>query len=58
MKFIQFCTTKDAGWFRLFGIGLRWKREKVGLTFSEREGYRKYLKIGKWIYGYLPKSRL
>ena len=58
MKFIQSCRTKDAGWFRVFGRGLRWKHEKVGLTFSERERYRKYFKIGKWIFGYLPKSKL
>jgi len=50
--------SKHMGWFRLFGVGLKWKHSyKVGLTFSERNGYRKYLKIGKWIFGYLPKIK-
>jgi len=46
---------KDTGWFRLFGRGLKWKHESLGLLFSERNGYTKYLKIGKWIIGYLPR---
>ena len=44
----------NAGWFRLFGRGLKWKHESLGLLFSERNGYTKYLKIGKWVIGYLP----
>lgn len=40
---------KYAGWFRFMGIGLRWKHESIGLFFSERQGYTKYIKIGKWI---------
>jgi len=38
------------GWFRLFGKGLRWKDETVSFMFSERNGYKKYLKIGKWFF--------
>ena len=45
----------DIGWFRLFGRGLKWKKETLGLTFSERNGYKKYLKINGWIISYLPK---
>lgn len=37
------------GWFRLFGYGLTWKHESEGLMFSERMGYTKYLRLGKWI---------
>lgn len=44
----------DSGWFRFFGAGLKWKHERLGLLFGERNGYTKYLKIGKWIIGYLP----
>lgn len=50
--------SKDGGWFRILGIGIKWKHESVGLTFSERNGYRKYLKIGKWIFGYLSKFKM
>lgn len=43
------------GWFRLFGRGLKWKDTLIhGLTFSERNGYKKGLQIGKWRIGYLP----
>ncbi len=37
------------GWFRVFGYGIAWKYiPDHGLTFSERHGYTKILKIGKW----------
>ena len=49
-------THKKCGWFRLFGIGLKWKHINNGLTFSERNGYKKYLRIGNWIISYLPYS--
>ena len=42
------------GWFRLFGKGLKWKNSLIhGLNFSERNGYSKVLKIGKWNIGFL-----
>ena len=48
---------KNKYWlFRIFGAGIsckhtsRWK-----LSFSERNGYKKYLKIGNYIFSYLPK---
>jgi len=44
----------NSGWFRLFGRGLMWKHEDIGLLFSERNGYTKYIKIGKWIISCLP----
>jgi len=43
------------GWFRILGRGLMWKHEDKGLRFSERYGYTKFVKIGKWIIEYLPK---
>lgn len=49
--------SRYASFFRLFGRGLRWKHEKLGLLFSERNGYRKYIKIGRWIIGYLPYNK-
>ena len=45
------------GWLRIFGRGLQWKHESRGLLFSERNGYRKYIKIRKWIIRYLPKDK-
>lgn len=34
------------GWFRLFNIfGLSWKPISEGLTFSERNGYKKYVEF-------------
>jgi hypothetical protein len=42
------------GWFRLFGVGLSWKDSKRhGLLFSERNSYRRRLRIGSWGVGML-----
>jgi len=36
-------------WFRVFGKGIHIKDiSKHGSTFSERYGYRKSLRLGKW----------
>lgn len=36
-------------WFRLFGKGLRFAdRSKHKALFSERNGYEKVIRIGKW----------
>jgi len=43
------------GWARLFGRGLKWKHESLGLMFSQRAGLTKYVKIGKWVVSYLPR---
>jgi len=40
--------SKKCGWFRIFGKGLKWKHINNGLIFSERNGYRKYLRINKY----------
>ncbi len=38
------------GWFRVLGVGLSWKNtKKHPLSFSERLGKRKGLRIGKYI---------
>ena len=49
---------RTAGWFRFFGTGLKWKHQTVGLTFSERNVYSKFVKIGRWVIAYLPKIRI
>jgi len=37
------------GWMRILGKGIHWKdTSKYSLYFSERNGYRKALNIGKW----------
>lgn len=44
------------GWIRIFGIGLSWKdTTKHALLFSERLGYRKGLRVGKWIFHLLTR---
>ena len=53
LKNIIICKYSNGGWFRIFGIGIKWKHEKLGLIFSERIGKRKYIKTGKWVFGYL-----
>jgi hypothetical protein len=41
----------DCGWFRFFGgWGLIWKNlEEHPMVFSERNGYTKFVKIGKYL---------
>ena len=42
--------TKGIFWFRLFGKGLEIRdTNKQSLSFSERYGYRKYLRLGSWL---------
>jgi hypothetical protein len=42
------------GWFRILGKGLLWKNLLIHrLSFSERNGYKKYIKIGNWAIGFL-----
>lgn len=47
-----------SGWFRIFGVGLKWKDTTVhALLFSERNGYSKGLQIGKWRIGFLKRNK-
>ena len=51
-KYFSFYYHGRFGWFRIFGKGLKWKDfSQYGLTFSERNYYDKWIKIGKWIIG-------
>lgn len=46
------CSYKADGifWFRIFGKGLVIEdRNKIPALFSERNGYTKVLRIGKWV---------
>jgi hypothetical protein len=46
-------------WIKLLiiGRGFSIKDSTVHpLTFSQRNGFEKYLKIGKWVIAYLPKN--
>jgi len=55
-----FCSYKEKGflWFRIFGYGLLFKNIPIhGLLFSERNGYKKVFKIGKWQIRTLNKEK-
>lgn len=42
------------GWFRLFGVGLKWKDISIHrLIFSERQKITKAITIGKWRISFL-----
>jgi hypothetical protein len=43
-------------WFRFFGYGPYVMRDKMVL-FSERYGYRKVLRIGRWAFEWLRPQR-
>jgi len=50
-----FYSVAGLGWFRLFGVGLHWKdTSRHRMYFSERNGYKKALKIGSWRISFLP----
>ena len=43
-------------WFRVFGMGISIRNtEKFPLNFSERNGYKRRLKIAKWVINLLPR---
>jgi hypothetical protein len=47
--------TLGFGFVRILGIGFDWKNTKIRpMTFSERTGYKKYLRIRNWVFTYLP----
>lgn len=46
---IQWCFTRHAFWFRIFGYGIGAKNTlKHRLYFSERNGYCKRVMVGVW----------
>lgn len=50
MKIFSSYSSDGFWWFRVFGVGFSGKETtKNFLTFSERYGYTKYIRIGNWI---------
>jgi hypothetical protein len=48
---------KGQWWFRVLGVGLSWKDTRIHpLVFSERNGFRKGLRVGLWIFHFLPRA--
>lgn len=59
MKIWTLFRGEGIGWFRFFGRGLHWKdTTRYNLLFSERQGYRKSITIGKWRIGYLKYKNI
>jgi hypothetical protein len=53
---LKFYSHNRFGWFRFFGIGLKWKDTSIHrLMFSERTGHRGF-RIGKWYIGKLKEE--
>ena len=49
MDFISYHRGPGIFWFRIFGYGITFKdTTKYALLFSERYGYTKSLRLGKW----------
>jgi hypothetical protein len=54
MKLLAYYKTDGLFWFRIFGYGAVIKNiRKHQLLFSERMGYKKFLKIGNWVVTFL-----
>ena len=46
--------TKGFWWFRVFGYGLSYVNLTNGkLSFSERNGFSRYIKIGRWSFRWI-----
>jgi len=46
---------KGIWWFRILGVGLSGKDTRLHpLLFSERNGYQKGLRLGNWMFHFLP----
>lgn len=51
-RFGIFCYHREPGflWFRIFGVGLLIKDTKRhAMIFSERYGYARFIRVGRWI---------
>ena len=58
LKVFQLFTMDGGGWIRVFGAGFGWKdTRKHGLTFSERNGYKRHFEIGAWSFAWLSTNR-
>lgn len=52
--FFYFYQEEGFGWFRLFGYGIHWKdTAKHGFLFSERYGFTKHIRIGRFLIKWL-----
>lgn len=55
-----FCYYREPGllWFRIFGRGLLVKnlRRHPFVLFSERNGYYRGFRLGRWLIRYLPNT--
>lgn len=49
MRLLEWHKRTGSFWFRVFGIGLSIQNREIHRAlFSERNGYRKVLRVGKW----------
>ena len=56
MKYVQYYRNIRLCWFRIFGFGLSFRNIKKSgyeLTFSQRYGYNKYVKIFGYVITFL-----
>lgn len=54
MAINRYTSGKGFGWIRIYSYGIKWKDStKYGLTFSESGGHTYYIRIGKWVIGWL-----
>ena len=58
MKILQHFYRDSFFWIRLFGYGIGIKDvNKYPLTFSQRNGHSKYIRLGKWVIYVLPTNK-
>lgn len=52
-RIVSYYKGKDIFWLRIFGFGFCIKK---GFSFSQRNGYSKFIKIGEWALTFLNKK--
>ena len=61
MKYVQCYLDERSGWIRIFGFGLSFRNIKKSgyeLTFSQRHGYNKYVKIFGYVITFLKPQNM
>lgn len=57
VKLVTGARAGSSGWVRLFGWGVSWRDGRVfPPCFSERNGYVRTVRVGRWILRWLPRG--
>ena len=59
INIFEFYSEEGLWWFRVFGVGLHFKDTSTRtMYFSERNGYWKSVRLGRWFIKFLPYHKI